>query len=298
VQASIGGAVTVSEPSVPAYRLDPKRVHKPWGRHDLWQGFDDEPAGASPVGEVWFQTPQGVGHDNPELLIKYLFTSAKLSVQVHPDDANARARGHERGKSEAWYILSAEPQATIAMGTLKPMNEGELRAASLSGSIVDLLDWKAVQADQFWYAPAGTLHAIGSGLVLVEIQQNIDLTYRLYDYGSGRELHLEDGIAVSNPIPYVAPFKPRHLADGRCLLAAERAFVVERWTLTTSGTLDSSTECPIWLVPLEGRGMLDGQIVGPGGVWLADGAVSLDVEDEIDLLACYAGGRIKDPVWR
>lgn len=283
---------------MPAYRLDSKRVHKPWGRHDLWQGFADEPAGSSPVGEVWFQTPKGVGHDNPELLIKYLFTSERLSVQVHPDDANARARGHKRGKSEAWYILSAEPHATIAMGTLKPMNKDELRAASLSGTIVNLLDWKAVQADQFWYAPAGTLHAIGPGLVLVEIQQNIDLTYRLYDYGSGRELHLEDGIAVSNPIPYVAPCKPRDLADGRCLLVAERAIVVERWTLATSRTLDSSTECPIWLVPLEGRGMLDGQMVGPGGVWLTDGAVALDVEEEIDLLACYAGGRIKDPVWR
>jgi mannose-6-phosphate isomerase len=142
------------------------------------------------------------------------------------------------------------------------------------------------------------LHAIGPGLVLVEIQQNIDLTYRLYDYGSSRELHLEDGIAVSKPIPYVTPFKPRDLADGRRLLAAEHAFVVERWTLATSGILDSSIGCPIWLVPLVGRGMLDGQTVGPGGVWLADGAVPFDVEDEIDLLACYAGGRIKDRVWR
>jgi mannose-6-phosphate isomerase len=281
---------------MPAYRLTTKRVEKPWGRHDLWPGFEDAPAGSPAIGEIWFETPRGVGQDDPELLIKYLFTSDKLSVQVHPDDEDARARGHERGKNEAWQILSAEPHATIAIGTLNPMTRDELRAASEDGSIEDLLDWKAVQADQFWYSPAGTVHAIGPGLVLVEVQQNIDLTYRLYDYGSDRELHLEDGVAVSDPVPYVAPFKPRDLAPGRRLLAAEGAFVTERWSVARQGVLDASPERPVWLVPLKGDGLLDGEPIGAGGVWLADGPVPLSVQDGIDLLVCYPGGAVNDGV--
>ncbi|MBV8186252.1 MAG: class I mannose-6-phosphate isomerase [Alphaproteobacteria bacterium] len=283
---------------MPTYRLEAKQVHKPWGRHDLWQGFDDAPFGLPRVGEVWFQSPRDVGHDNPELLIKYLFTSEKLSIQVHPGDGSARARGHERGKSEAWYILCAEPDATIAIGTLKPMTKEELRAASLAGSLVDLLDWRAVQANQFWYVPAGTLHALGGGLVVVEIQQNVDVTYRLYDYGSDRELHLEDGVAVANPIPYVAPFKPRELWPGRRILAAGCAFVVEHWTFATSGILEATRERPVWLIPLKGGATFDGQRIEPGSVWLSDSVSIVDVREEIDLLACYAGGAVKDSVWR
>ena len=211
VPGSDGGIGALALPSaipeespVTAIRLETKRVEKPWGRHDLWPGFDDAPADGPAIGEVWFQAPKGVGEDDPELLIKYLFTSQKLSVQVHPDDVEARARGYERGKSEAWQILSADPHATIGLGMLKPMTKDELRASAEDGSIEHLMDWKSVQAGQFWYSPAGMIHAIGPGLVLVEIQQNVDLTYRLYDYGSDRELHLKDGVAVADPVPFRA----------------------------------------------------------------------------------------------
>lgn len=275
---------------MPAIRLDTKRVEKPWGRHDLWPGFDDVPEGGNPVGEVWFQAPKGVGEDDPELLIKYLFTAEKLSVQVHPTDQYARAHGHERGKSEAWQILSADPHATIAIGTQKVMTKDELREAAEDGSIEDDLDWKAVKAGEFWYSPSGTIHAIGPGLVLVELQQNVDLTYRLYDYGSDRELHLKDGIAVADPVPYVAPFQPYDLAPGRRLLSAEAAFVTERWTSARSGTLAATHDRPVWLVPLKGEGRLDGEKISPGGVWLADSAVPLEVTDGIDLLVAYPGG--------
>jgi mannose-6-phosphate isomerase len=279
---------------MPAIRLETKRVEKPWGRHDLWPGFEDVPEGGNPVGEVWFQAPKGVGEDDPSLLIKYLFTSEKLSVQVHPDDADARARGYERGKSEAWQILSADPHATIAIGTLSPMTKDELRDSSEDGSIEGKLDWKAVQKDQFWYSPAGTVHAIGPGLVLIEVQQNVDLTYRLYDYGSSRELHLKDGVAVADPVPYVAPFQPRDLEPGRRILSAEGAFVTERWTAPTGGTLAATHDRPVWLVPLKGEGTLDGQPIAPGGVWLADSAVPLDVPDGADLLLAYPGGAVNE----
>jgi len=278
---------------MPAIRLETKRVEKPWGRHDLWPGFDDVPEGGKPIGEVWFQAPKGVGEDDPELLIKYLFTADKLSVQVHPTDDYARAHGHERGKSEAWQILSAEPHATIAIGTLKPMTKAELRADAESGKIEDELDWKAVKADQFWYSPAGTIHAIGPGLVLIEVQQNVDLTYRLYDYGSDRELHLDDGVACADPVPYVAPFTPYEIEPGRRILSGEGAFVTERWTAPRAGTLKATPARPVWLVPLKGEGRVDGEPIAPGGVWLADGDVALEVAEGADLLIAYPGGAVE-----
>lgn len=273
-------------------RLTTKRVEKPWGRHDLWPGFDDVPEGGEPVGEIWFEAPAGALPGEPPLLIKYLFTSEKLSVQVHPDDADAQKRGFPRGKSEAWQILSAEPHATIAIGTLAPMTKEELRTASEDGSIEDKLDWKSVKADEFWYSPAGTVHAIGPGLVLVEVQQNVDLTYRLYDYGRPRELHLDDGVAVSDPVPYVAPFQPRDLAPGRRLLAAEGAFVTERWTAALSGTLEATPERPVWLVPLKGEGTAGGEAFSAGGTWLVTDTAEIACGDGIDLLVSYPGGAV------
>jgi mannose-6-phosphate isomerase len=279
---------------MPAIRLETKRVEKPWGRHDLWPGFEDVPEGGKPVGEVWFQAPKGVGEDDPALLVKYLFTADKLSVQVHPTDDYARAHGHERGKSEAWQILSAEPRATIALGTLKPMTKDELRYDAEDGTIEDKLDWKAVKADQFWFSPAGTIHAIGPGLVLVELQQNVDLTYRLYDYGSDRELHLKDGVAVADPVPYVAPFQPYDLDPGRRILSADLAFVTERWTTARQGTLAATHDRPVWLVPLKGEGTLDGEAIGPGGVWLADSDVAFGGKDGLDLLLAYPGAAVNE----
>lgn len=184
---------------MPAQLLAMHRVEKPWGRHRLWPGFDDpEPEGA-PVGEVWFQSP---GDAAPDLLIKYLFTSEKLSVQVHPDDTAAQARGLPRGKDECWLILDAEPDSTIAIGPREPLDAQTLRAAAQDGSIVDLLDWKPVRAGDFFYAPSGTVHAIGAGITLIEVQQNSETTYRLYDYGRPREMHLDEGVAVARAVPY------------------------------------------------------------------------------------------------
>src|SRR3546814_157244 len=113
---------------VPATLLATHRVEKPWGRHHLWGPFRDPPANGEPVGEIWFQAP---GDSTPDLLVKYLFTSEKLSVQVHPDDAQAQARGLTRGKDECWLILGAEPDSTIAAGTKRPVDAETLRAAAL-----------------------------------------------------------------------------------------------------------------------------------------------------------------------
>ena len=283
---------------MPATRLTTKRVEKPWGRTDLWPGFDDVAAGGKPVGEVWFEVPgkKDGTPGGPELLIKYLFTSDKLSVQVHPTDAQAQEKGYPRGKTEAWLILGADPHASIALGTTKPISRDELRHSAEDGSIEGLLDWKAVKKDDSYLTPAGTIHAIGPGLTLIEVQQNVDLTYRLYDYGSDRELHLDDGVAASDPVPYVAPYKPHEDGAGREILTDGPAFVMERWTKGGDAPLKSDGR-PLWLVPIAGKGEIDGQPLGAGEAWLVDGEVPLRLENGADMLVAYPKSGVIEPLW-
>jgi mannose-6-phosphate isomerase len=275
---------------MPATRLTTKRVEKPWGRRDLWPAFDSVPEGGSPVGEIWFEVPgeKDSSTDGPVLLVKYLFTSDRLSVQVHPDDAAARAAGYPRGKSESWVVLAADPHATIGLGMKTAISHERLRAAAEDGSIVELMDWKSVKQDDFFYTPAGTVHAIGPGLTVVEIQQNVDLTYRLYDYGSDRELHLDAGIPVSNPVPYVATHRPYDLAPGREILCDGPAFTIERWRGDARSDLDSGGR-PLWLVPLAGSGTIDGESFAAGNCWMVEGGAALAVGADSDLLVAYPG---------
>jgi len=265
-------------------RLTTRRVEKPWGRHDLLPAFGDVPASAEPVGEIWFEDPRGC---DPDLLVKYLFTSEKLSVQVHPSDEEAWARGLKRGKEEAWLVLDAEPGATIGLGLKEETDAATLRAASEDGRIEDMLDWKHVEAGDYFYSPAGTVHALGPGLKLIEVQQNIDLTYRLYDYGRPRELHLEDGVAVSNPGPYAAPFEPYRLTSNREILAAGRKFVLERWTGKLSGTLRASPDRQVWVVAISSSGRLAEESLDAGGVWIAEGDATIETAEHADLLVAY-----------
>jgi mannose-6-phosphate isomerase len=283
---------------MPAIRLTTKRVEKPWGRRDLWPAFEPVPEGGTPIGEIWFEVPgeKDGSAAGPEMLIKYLFTSDRLSVQVHPDDATAREHGYPRGKDEAWVVLAADPHASIAIGTLKPMTRDELRAASLDGSIEQLLDWKAVKKDDSFYTPAGTIHAIGPGLTVIEVQQNVDLTYRLYDYGSDRELHLDAGVAASNPVPYVAPYKAHDIQPGRAILADGPKFVMERWRRSGSGTLKSDGR-PIWLVPISGKGQIDGDVFEAGGVWLAEGESALTLDAGADMVVAYPNSGVIQDLW-
>ena len=157
------------------------------------------------IGEVWYSTDK--------LLLKYLFTEENLSVQVHPGDAYAS--GHHdgsSGKTEMWHILRADAGARIAVGLRRAVPVDELAAAALDGSIVDLLRWIPVTAGENYFIPAGTIHAIGGGIALFEIQQRSEITYRLYDWGRGRELHLEHSLEVANR----EPFEGRRELPVRC----------------------------------------------------------------------------------
>ena len=268
-------------------RLETRRVEKPWGRRDIPAVFGPVPEDADPVGEVWFEDPRG---SEPELLIKYLFTSERLSIQVHPGDEAARAAGYPRGKDEAWVVLRAEPDATIGIGLRGPTSLEDLREAASDGRIEEMMDWRPSKAGDTYYSPAGTVHALGPGLVLIEVQQNVDLTYRLYDYGRPRELHLEEGIAVARPEPYVAPFEPYEAAPGRQILADGPAFVLERWTAAAAGRLDVGK--PVWIVPVSGGGSVDEEALEAGKVWLIEGAAQVAFGDASDVLVAYPGSGV------
>ena len=177
--------------------LETKTVEKPWGRDTLPPPFTVPPG--KRIGEIWFEPPR----DLPQLLVKYIFTSEKLSVQTHPSDAQTEASGlGKQGKEECWLVIDAEPGATLGIGFDEPVDAETMRKAAQDGSIEGMLTWHAVKAGDFFYIPANTVHAIGGGCSIIEVQQNSDITYRLYDYGRPRELHLEEGMAVAKGEPY------------------------------------------------------------------------------------------------
>ncbi len=276
-------------------KLVQRRVEKIWGRRDLPAMFGRVDADSEPVGEIWFEPADG---RDVELLVKYLFTSERLSIQVHPDDAGARRAGYKRGKEEAWVVLEAEPDATIGLGLKAPATKATLRQAALDGSIEQRLDWRPVKAGDVYYSPAGTVHALGAGLKLIEIQQNVDLTYRLYDYGRPRELHLDEGVEAAEPARYCAPSLPYATASGREILAHGRAFVLERWRHAAAGTLQASQQRPVWLVPVTGAARVGGAPLAAGSVWLVDAPAELSLEAGAEILAAYPGGEVADALIR
>lgn len=177
-------------------RLQTLVVEKPWGRTDIPSAFGD--FGDRRIGEIWFANPDG---DAAPIMVKFLFTSERLSIQVHPDDDDAQAAGFPRGKEECWLVLSADEGAELGVGLNAETTREKLHDAALDGSIVGMIDWRRAAVNDFVYNRAGTIHAIGGGLTVVEVQQNVDCTYRLYDYGRPRELHLEEGLKISTPGP-------------------------------------------------------------------------------------------------
>ena len=165
------------------------------------------------------------------------------------------------------------------MGTREPLDGETLRATSLDGRIEQLMDWKPVKAGDFFYIPAGTVHAIGAGVTLVEVQQNVDVTYRLYDYGRPRELHLDDGVAVSLPMPYDrAPFTIADKAQAHLLDRTIAPFTLDLRTLETGDTVLGESGQQSWFVPLDGAGLIDGEPWSAGQCWLIDGVASVSVD--------------------
>ena len=235
-------------------RLTPSFREKIWGATQLEPWF---PNSDRKIGEVWFEDVDGL-----PLLIKFLFTSEKLSVQVHPNDDYARVHHNSRGKTEMWHILAAEPGAKIAAGFRSQLSPEKLRESALSGEIEDLLAWHDARPGDTFFIPAGTVHAIGSGLVLCEIQQNSDVTYRLYDYGRPRELHLDHAAAVSARASHAARQKQESEVLVKCDYFTTSKFVVDSQRQYRP-TLDAFEV----LIVIHGHGSLAGQDTRAGETW-------------------------------
>jgi mannose-6-phosphate isomerase len=199
----------------------------------------------------------GEGRRHFPLLVKILFPQDRLSVQVHPDDAHAAALGGSaRAKTECWYVLEAAPGASLSLGLKPGTTEEMVRSALGSDAFEELLHEEPVTAGDMIYVEAGTVHAIGPGLTILEVQQPSDTTYRLYDYGRPRELHLEDGMKViklQNGSGKVLPQKE----NGCTELIAVKYFTVDRCDIPTGGVVSiqgpHTAEC---LVALAGNGVL------------------------------------------
>jgi mannose-6-phosphate isomerase len=225
-------------------------LSKPWGVVDLrpWSNAGDD---AHTIGEIWFERADATAVP-PSLLLKLLFTNQPLSIQVHPDDAYAQSIGLPNGKTEAWYVLSAAPEAKIALGLKRRVSPEQLRHAVDDGSISDLVVWQAVHAGDTTLVAAGTIHAIGAGLVIAEIQQRSDATFRIFDHGRGRELHVENALAAANAGPADIRVTPTRLTDTRTLLTSNSHFTFERIDLAPHSAWCLEANRETWLLVVSG----------------------------------------------
>jgi mannose-6-phosphate isomerase len=213
------------------------------------------------------------------LLVKFLFPHEKLSVQVHPDDAQALRLGQPWGKTECWYIAHAKPGAQIALGLKPGVTARQLEEAIHQMRAEEVLNWINVYAGDMIYVAGGTVHTLGPGSVVVETQQQSDTTYRLYDYGRTRELHLKDGLAAvkekvrSGKVVRPAPEQIHGSKNRHEPLVGAPYFVVDRFEakeLLELTTRDDSERSSVQiLVAVEGCGVIEAAGVDP--VTLAKG---------------------------
>ncbi|MDP3906203.1 class I mannose-6-phosphate isomerase [Novosphingobium sp.] len=244
--------------------LPTRMVAKPWGKAHLPAPFSAPPG--ETIGEVWFEPPPALG----ALLVKYIFTSEALSVQVHPSDAQTMAAGLGRqGKEECWLVIAAEPGARLGIGFRESVDAATLRAAALDGTIEHLLEWHPVVPGDFFYIPANTVHAIGGGISLVEVQQNSDITYRLYDYGRPRELHLDDGIAVASGTPHDPQLRRRVPVHGAETLVDGPLFRLDRLDGPPAAAVAARYPGAVLVIPLDCAVVVAGEAVAAGECALA-----------------------------
>lgn len=253
-------------------RLAARMVEKPWGVERLPAPFD-APAGKK-IGEVWFEPPAAI----PSLLVKHIFTSEALSVQVHPNDEQTRAAGlGKQGKDECWLVTSAQPGARIGLGFREALGPEAIRQAAIDGSIEALMAWHEVMPGDFFSIPAGTVHAIGAGIGLIEVQQNSDLTYRLYDYGRPRELHLEAAVRVARIEPYPAALHRRLPGSGALTLIEGPHFRLDRLDGPPGPAVLARYSGSLLVIPLDGEVAVTGLPISLGECAWAPGLTDLAV---------------------
>jgi mannose-6-phosphate isomerase len=217
------------------------------------------------------------------LLLKFLFPHEKLSVQVHPDDEQAMKVGEPWGKTECWYVAHAKPGSQIALGLESGISVAQFEAAIHENRAEELLNWINVYRGDMIYVAGGTVHTLGPGSVIVETQQQSDMTYRLYDYGRPRELHLNDGMAAvklkvaSGKVVRPAPEELEGSKNRRSPLVAAPYFVVDMFemkTLQELSTRHESKQSSVQiLVAVEGCGVVEAPGADPVTLAKGDGVV-------------------------
>jgi mannose-6-phosphate isomerase len=303
-----------------AFRLAPWFSPRPWGRRDLRPWYEST-GKTEPVGEAWLTGPESVvetglmagrtlaaiaaqageallgagGGSEFPLLVKLLFPNDKLSVQVHPDDAHAQTMGQPRGKTECWYVLEAEPGATIALGLREGATADAVRAAIAAGTMEEWMQWVPVETGNMIFVDAGTVHAIGPGVVLLETQQTSDITFRMYDYGRPRELHVEQALRVMKTRTAAGKVAPVSM-DGFVRLIAQKYFVVDRYDVGAGCEVSIPIAEAGCLVGLKGAGTVKNEgveavelVAGKAVVVPANaGKVVVRTEAGASLVRCFA----------
>jgi mannose-6-phosphate isomerase len=288
------------------FQLVPSFRERVWGRRELSPFFPAQKA-AEPIGEVWFTAEdnltslgkplRSVFEEYPEslgtaadtrypslcpLLLKLLFTTGRLSVQVHPSDEYAARHHQSLGKTEAWYVVDSQPPGEVAIGFRESLTRERLKSSALSGEIEQLLDWRKVYKGDLIFVPAGTVHAIGAGLTICEIQENSDITYRLYDYGRARELHLSQGSEVSILTPYTHVAPKVELSPGRTEREHCPYFRIEHLTIPGHMRVEGQNDPYFLLVCLNGVGTIAGAPFAPCQVWFVPAKVKAFVVEGPD----------------
>jgi mannose-6-phosphate isomerase len=217
------------------------------------------------------------------LLLKFLFPHEKLSVQVHPDDEQARRVGQPWGKTECWYVAHARPGAQIALGLKAGVTVAQLEDAIRENRAEESLNWLNVYTGDMIYVSGGTVHTLGPGSVIVETQQQSDTTYRLYDYGRPRELHLKEGLAAvklnaaSGKVVRPAPVQIAGSKNRQAPLVAAPYFVVDMFEMKDAQELstrdDSGKSSAQILVAVEGCGVVEAAGAEPVTVAKGDAVV-------------------------
>jgi mannose-6-phosphate isomerase len=265
----------------------PEFHERVWGTRDLRPYFD-RVAETEPIGEVWLtgeacRVADGplagrtlgdlaaeygaefTGEASPQanrfpLLIKFLFPRQKLSVQVHPDDEGARRVGGICGKTECWYVARAVEGAQVGIGLRAGINTELFRLAIESNQAEHMLNWLDVRSGDMLYVDAGTVHAVGPNSIIIETQQNCDITYRLYDYGRPRELHLDLGMAAIRENTHAGWVEPQEQEDADVLVASP-CFIVEKYKVASpvvlNETIDAGKSSVQVLVSIDGGAVVE-----------------------------------------
>ncbi|HWC19891.1 MAG TPA: type I phosphomannose isomerase catalytic subunit [Terriglobales bacterium] len=297
--------------------LIPEFHERVWGTRDVSAFYPSYRMGKEPIGEVWLtgegcrvsngnlqgRTLAELAHDfgtelngtlardsRFPLLVKILLPKDRLSVQVHPDDQGARKVGLPCGKTECWYVLSAAPGAQVGLGFKPGVDRKQIEDSIHAKNMEQLLNWIPVTAGDMIYVDAGTVHAIGPDCVMLETQQNSDTTYRLYDYGRPRELHIERGLEAMKQITRAGKVKT-YKSDGREVLISSPSFEVDKLLLKlpqTFNTIPNPDETsPHCIVGVRGCGIIE-----------SDGAPAISVGrgEAAVVPACTGKYRIR-PQW-